>query len=498
MSVKFTCFLDVNEDNQFESDGAANVSSSMLSFRFRLAMDMVHRIQTEGRLEAVFGSYDESFLQLFKHGRGIAIRSHRSVDSPSSGAWSTSDPYMYVGYIREARREGRGRLRVIADYALAWLHNDDDTSTYVNFYTGDMVRDVLLHSVISAPWHQTLVNPSGRPPGTYGYAILGESLVGPNTLVGAYYPRGGRERYYQQMGRVDAIVLDIDSADKSGSLFSLLQKAVLSEAGYLFCTRRGLIILRGRYGRTFSPPSRAALSSWDGADYASWRERVSELTALSPNRVSSSDALYKTLRNFALPPGSSFYQFESYTGSDDFPVEIEGNIRIEGLPDDVSCHPSHSGFHLYLSFENSGRDTAVIEELNIYADVVEIHSVTRRLVRTGFRGGRQEVLEFANLAGQEDILLDHYVQGLQAQNKLSAIYLQGPALIDARRWNLMRVLDLNDGTVNESAYIQSLEWSQDDRGFAQLKVGLWPFVDYDYGVVGLTGHQEVGEVVVGI
>ena len=490
MSVSFTCFLDVNEDNEFERD----VSSSMLSFRFRLAMDMVGRIQTEGRLEAVFGSFDESFLELFKHGRGIRIRSHRSIDQPAA-----SDTAVYTGYIREAERSGRGRLRVIADYALAWLHNDDDTATYVNFYTGAMIQDVLSHAGVSAPWHQTLVNPSGRPPGTYEYCVVGDSVVGDNTLVGAYYPAGAFDRSYQQMGRVDAIVLNIDSADKSGSLFSLLQKAVLSEGGYLLCNGLGRFRYRSRYSYAASPRGqRHSLTSWNGADYASWRERVSELTALSPNREASSDALYKQLRNFILPPGSSFYQFESYTGSDDFPVEITGNVRIEGLPEDVSCHPSFSGFHLYLSFENAGRDTAVIEELNIYADVVEIHSVTRRVVRTGARGGRQAFLEFANLAGKEDVLLDHYVQGLQSQNKLGAIHLHGPALVDVRRFALTWILDLNDGTVNESAYIQSLEWSQNARGFTRLKIGLWPFVDYDYGVVGLAGHREVGNVVVGI
>ena len=496
MSVDFTCFLDVNEDNECEYD----VSSSLESFRIYHAMDMVARIQTEGRLEAVFGSYDEDFLKLFKYGRGIIIRSHRTGDQPSNVSnppWRLGgDPYVYVGYIRGARRQGRGKLRVIADFALAWLHNDDDTPTYVNFYTGPMIRDVLSHAGISAPWHQTLVNPSGRPPGTYMYGSVGDSVIGDNTLVGAYYPRGGRDRDYQQMSRIDAIVLDTDSADKSGSLFSLLQKAALSEAGYLFCIRSGLIVLRGRYGRAMFPRRRISLSSWNGADYASWDERVSELTALSPNRVASSDALYKTLWNFIVPPGSSFFQFENYTG--DFPIEIEGNIRVEGLPDDVTCHPSHSGFHLYLSFENAGRDTAIIEELSIYADIVEIQSVSRRLARTGIRGGRQVKLEFANLGGKEDVLLDHYVQGLQAQNELSAIYLHGPALVDAREYDLMRVLDLNDGTVNESAYVQSLEWSHSAAGFTQLRIGLWPFVDYDYGVVGLTGSQEVGEVVVGI
>ena len=490
MSVDFTCFLDVNEDNEFEYD----VSSSLESFRFRLAMDMVGRIQTEGRLEAVFGSYDESFLELFKYGRGIRLRSHQAIDQPAA-----NDQPAYTGYIREARRFGRGKLRVIADYALAWLHNDDDTATYVNFYTGPMIRDVLSHAGVSAPWHQTLTNPSGRPSGTYKFGVLGDSVVGDNTLLGAYYPAapGLSGPSYQQMSRVDAIVLDIDSADKSGSLFSLLQKAVLSEAGYLLCLRGGGIVFRNRYYYATMPRGRRRrLTSWNGADYASWNERVSELTVLSPNRVASSDALYKTLWNFHVPPGSSFFQFESYTS--DFPIEIEGNVRLEGLPDDVTCHPSYSGFHLYLSFENSGRDTVIIDELSIYADIVEIQSVTRRLARTGIRGGRQVKLELANLAGKEDVLLDHYVQGLQAQNKLGAIHVHGPALIDMRRYVLMDVMILNDGTVNESAYIQSLEWSQSAAGFTQLRIGLWPFVDYDYGVVGLTGSQEVGEVVVGI
>lgn len=500
MSVSFTCFLDVNEDNVFEYD----VSSSMLSFRFVNSMDMVARVQTDGRLEALFGSYDESFLELFKYGRGIQLRSHRATDLAAA-----DDPPVYTGYVRTVARQGRGKFRVVADYALDWLHNDDDTATYVNFYTGAMIADVLSHSGVSAPWHQTLVNPSGRPPGTYMYGSVGDSVAGDNTLVGAYYPSVHSERSYQQMDRVDAIVLDIDSADKSGSLFSLLAKAVLSEAGYLFCFRSGGIAFRGRYGRPMFPPRgrRYFLSSWNGADYASWDERVSELTALSPNRKASADALFKTLRNFYVPPGSSFYQFESYTGADDFPVEIVGSVRLEGLPDGVTCHPSHSGFQLYLSFENAGRDLVVIEELSIYADVVDIHSVTRRLVRTGFRGGRQEVLEFANLAGKEDELLDHYVQGLQAQNELSAIYLQGAALERARMWNLMNVVDLNDGDVDESAYIRSMEWSQSAAGFSQLKLGLWPFVDYHYGVVDLTGFSRtairsesglVGTAVVGI
>ena len=500
MSVSFTCFLDVNEDNRFEYD----VSAALRSFSFVNSMDMVTRIQTEGRLEAVFESYDRAFVKLFKHGRGIQIRSHRSVDSAS-----VSDPPLYTGYIRETERQGLGGLSVTADYALAWLHNDDDTATYVNFYTGAMIADVLSHSGISAPWHQTLLNPSGRPPGTYAYGVIGSTALGDNTLLGAYYPNVLSDRAYQQMDRVDAIVLDIDSADKSGSLFSLLSKAVLSEAGYLFCVRGGGIRFNGRYGRAMFPPrsKRYFMSSWNGEDFASWRELVSELTSLSPNREASAGALFKTLRNFYVPPGSSFYQFESYTGADDFPVEIEGNVRIEGLPDGVTCHPSHSGFHLYLSFENAGRDLVVIDELSIYADVVEIHSVTRRLVRTGFRGGRQEVLEFANLAGKEDVLLDHYIQGLQAQNDLSAIYLQGAALVNARLYNLMEVIDLNDGDVDESAYIRSIEWSVSGGGIVRLKLGLWPFVDYHYGVVDLTGFSVtairsesglVGEVVVGI
>ena len=55
MSVSFTCFLDVNEDNQFEYD----VSAALQSFSFVASMDMVARVQTEGRLTALdVGAYE--------------------------------------------------------------------------------------------------------------------------------------------------------------------------------------------------------------------------------------------------------------------------------------------------------------------------------------------------------------------------------------------------------------------------------------------------------
>ena len=495
MAVKYSCLLDVNEDNRAEHD----VSSAMQSFHYVRSMDMVARIQTVGHLDAVFESDDADFRKLFKHGRRIVVRSRPArYANPSF-----NDPYMYVGYIREVRRLREDKFSVAADFALDWLHDDDDTATYVNFAPVGVIIDALFRASVSAPWHQVVVNPRGLVPGTYDYAVVGKSAVGDTTLVGAYYPRGHFEGAQAQwLRRVDAIVLDVDSADKSGSLFSLLAKAILSEAGYLFVEAGGRykhnIAFRGRYGKTFAraPEYSSSLTSWDDADSATWDERVTELTVLSPNRVERQGALFKTLRNFHVPAGSSFFQFESYI--DGFPVGIEGNVRVEGLPDDVQCFPSFNGFHLYLQFENTGRDLAIIDELSVYADVVQIQSVSRRLARTGFRGGRQAVLEFANLAGYEDVLLSHYIRGLQAQNELGAIYLTtGQLLIPARHYDLMNIIDLNDGDVNESAYIQSIEWTYDE-GISTVKLGLWPFVDYNYGLVGKTGFDKVGQVVVGI
>ena len=112
--------------------------------------------------------------------------------------------------------------------------------------------------------------------------------------------------------------------------------------------------------------------------------RVTELTALSPNRNAQSGATYKVLRNFHAPAGGSFFQFEEYIG--EFPIEITGNVRIEGLPDGVQCFPTFAGFHLYLQFNNTSRALVVIEELTIYADVVKVESVSRRQARDGFTG----------------------------------------------------------------------------------------------------------------
>ena len=492
MSVSFTCWLDVNEDNVPEH----NVSSAMQSFRIQRSMDMVGRVQTVGRLDAVFESYDDEFLQLFKHGRLIAVRSF-----PSSGVSTVNDPYIYTGYVRSVRRLPAGKFSVGADFALAWLHNDDDTATYVNFRTNKVIQDVLSHASVSAPWHQVAINPQGLVPGTYQFGVLGDSVLSASTLLGAYWPPGQFERDYQQLGRVDAIVLDIDSHDKSGSLFSIISKAVLSEAGFLFVQASnrflGGINFRGRYGRTSyrEPGYSYTLTSWNGADYAAWNTRVTELTALSPNRNAQSGAVYKVLRNFHVPAGGSFFQFEEYIG--EFPIEITGNVRIEGLPDGVQCFPTFAGFHLYLQFDNTSRALVVIDELTIYADVVKVESVSRRQARTDSRGGRQILLEFAHLAGYEDVLLDHYIDQLNVQNKLSAIYLQGAALAQARYYELVDILDLSRGKINEAAYVQSMEWSY-QNGVARLRIGLWPFVDLKYALVGKDGYDEVGEVVVGI
>ena len=495
MSLSFSCFLDVNEDNAPEHD----VSAAMGSFRIVRSMDMVRRIQTVGRLEAVFESYDDNFLELFKYGRLIAVRAYERGNAPSS-----RDPYIYTGYVRSVQRLPAGKFSVGADYSLAWLHNDDDTATYVNFRSGALIYDVLSHASVSGPWHQVKVNPYGLAPGTYQYAVLGDSVISDMTLIGAYWPRGrGWQFDYQQIGRVNAIVLDVDSADQSGSIFSILAKVVLSEAGYLYVQAGKLvyvpngILFRTRYGRT-SYRGRGfswTLTSWSGADYAAWNERVSELTALSPNRVERRDAVFKALRNFHVPPGESFFQFEEYAG--EFPVEIAGGIRLEGLPDDVQCFPSFNGFHLYLQFENAGRGLVIIDELTIYADVVQIESVSRRLARTTSRGGRQALLEFADLGGYEDVLLDHYIDELNAQNRLSAIYLQGADLVQAPRYDLMNILDLRRGDIDEAAYIQSMEWTYQD-GLPRLKIGLWPFPDFNYALVGKDGYDKVGEVVVGI
>jgi len=493
MSLRFDCYLDVNEDNFAEH----NVSASMQSFNVVRSMDMVGRIQTVGRLEAVFESYDDEFLKLFKHGRRIALRGRLArVRTPTF-----DDPYLYTGYIREVSRLPAGKLSVMADYALAWLHHDDDTASYIDFWSSNMIIDALTRGSVSAPWHQVIVNPHGLVPGTYQYGVLGASKLASMTLLGAYYPRGHFEGSYQRLGRVDAIVLDVDQADRSGSVFSLLSKAILSEAGYLFVEAGGRynhnIAFRGRYGKTFVRTAgySETLTSWNGVDYASWHERVSELAALSPASVDRSDMLFKTLRNFHLPPGGSFFEFESYVNG--YPVEITGGIRLEGLPDGVQCFPSFNGFHLYLRFENAGRERVIIEELAIYADTVQIESVSRQVVRTGNRGGRQAMLELANLGGEEEELLEHYIQGFQSQNELGAIYLMGAALQDARAYDLMDIVDLKKGDIDEAAYIQSMEWSY-AAGISKLKIGLWPFTEYNYGLVGVTGHEEVGEVVVGI
>ena len=496
MSFRYSCFLDADENNWKEYA----VSGALRSFRFVRAMDMVTRMQTVGRLEAVFESYyDDDFLKLFKHGRSIGIRV--SGDSiPFPGRYPLRN--LYAGYIREVRRLSEGKFAVTADYALAWLHNDDDTASYTNISSNRVIHYALSRGSILVPWHQNVVNPQGLglAPGTYDYAVVGESVVGDMTLVGAYYPRGHLESSYQMLRHVDAIVLDVDSTDRSGSLYSLLSKAVLSEAGYLYVDKGGLIQFRGRYGRTFAPEGsrRQSLTSWDGADFSTWEERVSELTVLLPNRKARQSALFETGRNFHVPAGNSFFQFESYAG--DFPVEIKGNVRVEGLPDDVQCFPSFSDFHLYLRFENASGDLAVIEELSIYADVVEIQSVSRRTARTGFRGGRQVALEFADLGGDEDVLLSHYIRGLQAQNELGSIYLTGLSISSSASYNLMHVIDLNNGSggIDESAYIQSIEWTYGEDGSSLVKIGLWPFVDYNYALVGKTGFEEVGQVVVGI
>lgn len=495
MTVRYSCFLDADEDNQNED----TVSGALRSFRFVRAMDMVARIQTVGRLEAIFVSTHNNFLKKFKHGRGISLRITLQRHRPSAAGG-----FIYTGNIREVRRLSRGKFMVTADYALAWLHNDDDTASYTNFWSGRVIHDALSRGSVSAPWHQSVVNPQGLAPGTYDYAVVGESAVGDMTLVGAYFPRGHFEKSYQQIRHVAAIALDVDNADRSGSLYSLMNKAVLSEAGYLFVGKGnhwyGLIQFRGRYGKTFARESEYWHSrrSWDDADFSTWEERVSELTVLLPNREVRQGALFETVRNFHVPAGNSFFQFESYAG--DFPVEIKGNVRVEGLPDDVQCFPSFNGIHLYLRFENAGGDLAVIDELSIYADVVEIKSVSRRTVRTGFRGGRQVALEFADLGGDEDVLLSHYIRGLQAQNELGSIYLTGLSISSSASYNLMHVIDLNNGSggIDESAYIQSIEWTYGEDGSSLVKIGLWPFVDYNYALVGKTSFEEVGQVVVGI
>ena len=492
MSLSFTCWLDVNEDNVVERD----VSSAMQSFRIQRSVDMVRRVQMVGRLEAVFENHDSDFLRLFKHGRLIAVRAF-----PVTGIPTANDPFIYTGYVSSVRRLPAGKFSVGADFALAWLHNDDDTATYVNFRMAAVIVDVLAHASVSAPWHQVAINPRGLPPGTYQYGVLGDSALSSTTLLGAFYPRRRFERDYQQLGRVDAIVLDIDSHDKSGSLFSIMAKAVLSEAGFLFVESssrfQGGITFLGRYGRVSGrePGYSYTLTEWNGEDYTEWDERVTELTALSPNRNEQGGAVYKVLRNFHVPADGLFVQLEEYVG--DFPVEITGNVRIEGLPAGVRCYPTFAGFHLYLQFDNTGRVPLVIEELTIYADVVRIESVSRRLARSDSRGGRQVLLEFAHLAGYEDVLLGHYIDILNVQNELSAIYLQGSLLEQARFYGLLDILDLSRGEIDESAYIQSMEWSYHD-GVARLRIGLSPFVDFKYGLVGKDGYDEVGEVVVGI
>ena len=122
MSIKYSCLLDVNEDNFSEYD----VSSAMQSFHFVRSMDMVARIQTVGHLEAVFESSDNDFRKLFKHGRRIAVRSRlaRQVNP------SPRNPYIYNGYIREARRLPEGKFSATADCALA------PTTVFLGFARG--------------------------------------------------------------------------------------------------------------------------------------------------------------------------------------------------------------------------------------------------------------------------------------------------------------------------------------------------------------------------
>lgn len=487
MSLRYSCCLDVNEDNVCEYD----VSSSMQTLRIVKSMDMVLRMQTVGRLEALFESYDDEFLKLFKHGRGIDVQARPA----SQAAASRSDRRIYAGYVSQVERQPQGKILVTAEYALWWLHHDDDTATYVDVSSRSVVIDALSRGSAWAPWHQTRVNPRGLAPGTYQFGVLGASRLGPMTLLGAYFPRRRMERGYQRLGRVDAVTLDFDSPEKSGSLFSILMKAVLSEAGYLYVY--GGVVFLGRYGWAFMRTAGRShsLTAWDGVGFGDWRQRVSELAVLSPTSAARHDALFDTLRNFAVAAGSSFYEFESYVNG--YPVEITGGIRLEGLPDGVECFPSYNGFHLYLQFENAGRERVVIEELAIYADVVQIESVSRQVARTGHRGGRQAMLEFANLAGEEEDLLEHYIQGFQAQNELSAIYLMGKNLAPALAYDLMQIVDLKKDDIDEAAYIQSMEWAY-AAGVSRLVIGLWPFTEYNYGLVGVEGHQEVGQVVVGI
>lgn len=487
MSVRYSCCLDVNETNDCDYD----VSSSMQMLRIVRSMDMVLRMQTVGRLVAVFESYDDDFLKLFKHGRGIEVQARPA----SQAAAAADDALIYAGYVSRVERQPQGKILVTAEYALWWLHHDDDTATYIDVSSRSVVIDALSRGSVSAPWHQTLINPRGLVPGTYQYLVVDASVIGPNTLVGAFFPRRLMERGYQRLGRVDAIVLDIDSAEKSGSLFSILMKAVLSEAGYLY-VYRGIVFL-GRYGLGFRRRMghNHEVTAWDGVDFGAWRQRVSELAVLSPERKETAGAVFKTLHNFHVAPGSSFFQFETYVN--DYPVGIAGGLRVEGLPEGVQCFPTYNGFHLYLRFENAGRDLAVIDQLVVYADTVEISSVTRQLARTLYRGGRQVMLEFANLAGDEEVLLEHYIQGFQSQNELSAIYLMGSNLAPALAYDLLHIMDLKKDDIDEVAYIQSMEWTY-QAGISRLKIGLWPFTEYNYGLVGVTGHQEVGEVVAGI
>ena len=50
---------------------------------------------------------------------------------------------------------------------------------------------------------------------------------------------------------------------------------------------------------------------------------------------------------------------------------------------------------------------------------------------------------------------------------------------------------------DESACIQSIDWTYGD-GLSSVKIDLWPFIDYNYAVVGKTGCEEAGQVVVRI
>lgn len=452
----YDLYIDFRDDNVLLRNFAAYVTR----FRSVRAMDMVQRYQTAGDLEFELETYDEDVVKRFKFGLFIRIQE------------SNNGSRVYAGYVRSVKRTGDSSYLVRCVSALGWLNQDDDTASYTNLKADTIIQDVLSRGNVMAPWHQVVANPRGLAPGTYKYGEVGKTNVGPKTLVGAFYPKGGFETTSQTIGQIDSIVLDLDKAEKSGSFNSIMNKAVLSEAGYLFAGSWGRIEFFSRKGRAYRP-TKVSITDWDSQDYAVNADHVTELEALLPNRKSSADELFSELHNVVVPSDGLFLKLEDHRNG--FPVEIKGNIRIEGLSAGVTCQPSFNGLHLYLQFANSAAAAVTLGKVSIYADITEIQSISTLRSRTIHRGGRQAVLEFGDLNGDEQKILDYYIEGLSHKNELSRIYMTRKSTVDAaKNLDLLSVVSLSKGSISEDAYISEIVWEYDGRE-PRIELGLHPY-----------------------